>query len=170
MTIQKTAALTACGVLALTALSFTLPRHVSVERAAQVAAAPETILALAASNTGYQSFNPYKTLDPDLRIDLYGPSAGVGSGFHFDSKDGTGRQTVAEVTPERVTYTVDLGPMGQPTQSIRAVPAANGAEVTWRVDADMGFNPVFRVMGLFMDAMMGPTFELGLENLADATA
>lgn len=170
MTIKKIAACTALGLAALTAATFALPRTVSVERHAAINAAPEAVLTLAASNEGFQTFNPYMTLDPALQVDLFGPASGVGSGFHFDSKDGKGSQTVSGVTAQSVTYAIDLGPLGQPTQSISAVATDTGAQVTWRVDADMGFNPVARVMGLFMDQMMGPTFELGLENLAKAAA
>ena len=88
----------------------------------------------------------------------------------FEGKDGTGTQTVAEVGPDRVVYAIDLGPMGQPRQSLTARPVAGGTEVVWRMEAEMGANPVFRVFGLFMDRMMGKTFEQGLRNLADATA
>ncbi len=35
---------------------------------------------------------------------------------------------------------------------------------------DLGINPVLRVMGLFMDGMIGPSFELGLANIADVAA
>ena len=154
----------------LTAATYALPRHVSVERSAVLNAPPDAVLTLAASNQGYQAFNPYRDLDPELQVDMFGPSAGVGSGFHFDSKDGTGSTTISSVTADTVTYDIDLGPMGQPTQSIAAVETADGTAVTWRMEADMGFNPVFRIFGLFMDGMMGPTFELGLENIAKATA
>ncbi|MEM1066546.1 MAG: SRPBCC family protein [Pseudomonadota bacterium] len=170
MTIATIATYTALGLAALTAATYALPRHVSVERSATVAATPEAVLALAASNSGFQTFNPYKSRDPELKIGLYGPEAGVGSGFTFDGKDGKGRQTVSEVTPERVVFAIDMGPMGKPTQLIEAKPTAEGTHVIWRVESDMGLNPVFRVFGLFMDGMMGPTFELGLENIAKATA
>jgi len=158
------------GAILLTASTLALPRHVTVERMATLDATPEAVLTLAMSNEGYQSFNPYLATDPELKIDLFGPAAGVGSGFHFDGKDGTGSQTVSDVSENQITYAIDLGPLGQPVQSIRVLPLSDGAEVTWRVDADMGFNPVFRVMGLFMDGMMGPRFELGLENLSEAAA
>lgn len=42
-----------------------------------------------------------------------------------------------------------------------------GSLVTWNVTSDMGFNPVFRIFGLFMDRMLGKTYELGLKNIAD---
>ena len=40
-----------------------------------------------------------------------------------------------------------------------------GTLVTWSDSGDMGMNPVNRYMGLMMDGMIGPDFELGLENL-----
>ncbi|MEO0767350.1 MAG: SRPBCC family protein [Pseudomonadota bacterium] len=157
------------GVVAIAAAgSLLLPRHVHVEREATLQADPEAVLALAASNTGYQQFNPYLSVDPALKIDPFGPPTGVGSGFAFDGKDGKGTQVVAEVTDAAVRYDIDLGPMGQPTQMIAVDPVADGVRVTWSLDADMGFNPVGRVMGLFLDGMIGKTLDRGLGNLAAA--
>lgn len=150
--------------------SFLLPRHVTVERTALLDVAPETVLSLASSSAGYQQFNPYLSADPDLRIDPFGPPAGVGAGFWFEGRDGTGTQTVAEITGTTVTYAIDLGAMGRPTQRITALPEGDAARVTWTVESDMGMNPVFRVFGLFMDRMMGGTFEQGLANLGQAAA
>lgn len=157
------------GVIALAAAStLLLPRQVHVERQATVSAAPEAVLELAASNQGYQKFNPYLTADANLKISLFGPSSGVGSGFRFDGKDGKGSQTVAQITSSSVRYDIDLGAMGQPTQQISVVPTSDGTLVTWSMDMDLGFNPVARVFGLFMDGMVGKTFEQGLLNLSSA--
>ncbi|MEM9793380.1 MAG: SRPBCC family protein [Pseudomonadota bacterium] len=159
------------GVIALAAAApLLLPSKVQIERSAIVQAAPAEILALAASNQGYQRFNPYLTADPELKIEPFGPASGLGSGFRFEGKDGTGTQTVSQVTDEMVVYDIDMGPMGQPVQRIRVRPVEGGTEVTWTLDADMGMNPIARVFGLFMDGMMGKTFIQGLNNLAEATA
>ncbi|MEL6234973.1 MAG: SRPBCC family protein [Pseudomonadota bacterium] len=170
MNAKKIALGTVAVVTLATAATFALPRHVSIERSALIAAAPEAVIALASSNTGYQSFNPYKDLDPNLKVEMFGPDTGIGSGFSFESKDGVGQQTVAAVEPGRVVFDIDLGPFGQPTQSISAVATDGGTEVTWTMDMDLGMNPVFRVMGLFMDDMVGSNFELGLANIADVAA
>ncbi|WP_420861343.1 SRPBCC family protein [Algirhabdus cladophorae] len=170
MNIKKIATYTACGVAALAVAALALPRQVNIERTAVIDAAPEAVIKLAASNTGYQSFNPYKDLDPNLSVEMFGPISGVGSGFSFESKDGAGQQTVASVTTDQVTFDLDLGPLGQPTQAISAVAVDGATKVTWTMDMDLGMNPVFRVMGLFMDGMIGPNFELGLANIADVAA
>ncbi|MEM8980219.1 MAG: SRPBCC family protein [Pseudomonadota bacterium] len=170
MNIKKIAAYS-LGTLGLAAVAtLALPRHVSIERSAVIDAAPEAVIALAASNTSYQTFNPYKDLDPNLQVEMFGPASGVGSGFTFESKDGAGQQTVAAVSADAVSFALDLGPLGQPTQAISAVPMNGATEVTWSMDMDLGMNPVFRVMGLFMDGMIGPNFELGLANIADVAA
>ncbi|WP_407474644.1 hypothetical protein [Sulfitobacter sp. PM12] len=144
------------AVLAAGTLLF-LPRDVTVVRTGLVPATPQAIVALAASNTGYQSFNPYMSSDPDLKIETFGPGSGVGSGFRFEGAEGKGQQTGADVQDGAVQYDIDLGPMGQPTQRISAIQRGD--------QADMGFNPIARIMGLFLDRMVGPTFDRGLENM-----
>lgn len=152
------------------AVPFLLPREVSVERSEILQVAPADVLELAASNAGYQTFNPYLTADPALEITHFGPARGVGSGFRFDGKDGTGSQTVAAVSDTEVRYAIDLGPMGQPTQVIRVEPVDGGTKVTWRMESDMGMNPIGRVIGLFLDRMVGGTFEQGLANIGRVAA
>ena len=170
MTIATIAATAATALVALSALPFALPADVHVERSAVIDAAPETLYGLIASNEGYQSFNPYKSADPDLKIALHGPASGVGSGFDFDGKDGTGRQVIAAVEPNRAVHMdIDLGAMGQPTQSFLLEPVEGGTRVTWGMDMSFGKNPIGRVFGLFMDRMVGGTFDKGLENLARVT-
>ena len=168
MTLLTTAAIGA-GVLA-TALLATqlLPREVTVQRSAQVSASPSEVIAVLASNEGYQTINPYKSSDPALKITMFGPNNGVGSGFHFDGKDGKGSQTVAAVTDSSVSYDIDMGAMGQPKQIVEVRPSAGGSVVEWRMEADLGRNPIARIFGLFMDGMIGKTLNQGLVNLNTA--
>jgi Polyketide cyclase / dehydrase and lipid transport len=145
--------------------TFLLPETVTLERRAIVKLAPEAVLALAGSGAGYQQFNPYKNTDPSLKITTFGPHAGIGSGFKFDGKEGKGSQTIVAISPSKVSYLIDLGPMGRPTQAIAVAPHSQGSEVTWSMSMELGANPAMRVMGLVMDGMMGPILETGLANL-----
>jgi Polyketide cyclase / dehydrase and lipid transport len=158
----------ALGVL--TASTLLLPRKIKVERSATLPAKAADVIALAASNKGYQTFNPYLNTDANLKIDLFGPASGVGSGFRFKGKDGKGSQTVRAVADNQVDYEIDLGPMGKPSQCLRALPVKEGTHVVWTMEADLGMNPIARVFGLFMDRMVGKTFDTGLRNLAAALA
>jgi len=152
-------------IAAVALIALLLPRKVVVTRQTDVAMGPGDIIARVASTEGFQTFNPYCTTDPDLKITPFGPAEGVGSGFRFEGKEGKGTQTVTGVTATRVTHLIDLGAMGKPVQTIDAHATDTGARVTWTVTSDMGFNPVFRIFGLFMDRMLGKTYELGLKNI-----
>lgn len=156
-------------VVTLMLIALLLPRTVVVTRSIDVEISPADVIARASSTAGFQTFNPYCTTDPDLQITPFGPEAGVGSGFRFEGKEGKGTQTVTEVTDTGVTHLIDLGVMGKPVQTIEAASRGAGARVTWTVSSDMGFNPVFRIFGLFMDRMLGKTYELGLKNMAALT-
>ncbi|WP_147114384.1 SRPBCC family protein [Tateyamaria sp. syn59] len=166
MTIVYTV-LTILAAVALIALL--LPRKVVVSRHADVDLSVEDVIARVASTEGFQTFNPYRTTDPALKITPFGPAEGIGSGFRFDGKEGKGTQTVTDVTATRVTHLIDLGAMGKPVQVIEAKATASGTRVTWTVTSDLGFNPVFRIFGLFMDRILGKTYERGLKNIAALT-
>ena len=168
----KTVLITGAAVLAVVAVvPFALPSSKHVERTAIINAEPAKLYKLIASNSGYQTFNPYKSADPDLKIDLKGPEFGVGSGFAFDGKDGKGTQTVSVVEENRrVVMNIDLGAMGQPTQTFDHTQTNGGTKVTWGMDMEFGMNPIGRVMGLFMDGMIGKNFEQGLKNMSATVA
>ncbi len=152
-------------IAAVALIALLLPRKVVVTRQTDVALRPEDIIARVASTEGFQTFNPYCTTDPDLKITPFGPATGVGSGFRFEGKEGKGTQTVTALTATSVTHLIDLGAMGKPVQKILAQATDTGARVTWTVTSDTGYNPIFRIFGLFMDRMLGKTYELGLENI-----
>ncbi len=162
--------LLAAGVLLAAAGSAALlPSETVIERHTVVHAPADQVYALISSNAGFQRFNPYKEADPELQITLFGPDQGVGSGFAFDGKDGTGTQTISEVDPGRyVAMDIDLGKMGQPVQEFELTPLDAGTQVTWRVTLDAGNNPGKRVFGVFAEGMLAPTYERGLE-LLDST-
>jgi hypothetical protein len=156
------------GLAVLAAGTMLLPRHVAVERTATFKGDPAAIIAMAASSAAYQKFNPYKDADPNLKVELFGPESGVGSGFKFQSKDGSGSQVISAVDTSSVSYAIDLGSMGKPNSRIAVAPEGDLTKVTWRTEMDMGFNPIARVFGLFMDGMLGKTYETGLKNIEKA--
>lgn len=158
-------------LLVLATAPYALPGNTHVERTAVIAAAPDEIFAMLSSNRGFQQFNPFKDTDPDLEIRLTGPERGVGSGFSFNGKDGSGTQTITALEENRsVTMKIDLGAMGQPTQHFHLTPVQDGTRVVWGMDAEFGLNPIGRIFGLFMDGQLGPVYERGLRNLSRAVA
>ncbi|MEM0898734.1 MAG: SRPBCC family protein [Pseudomonadota bacterium] len=159
----------AIAAVAVVTVPFLLPASKTVTRSATINAPAEKVFALVASNEGFQTFNPYKLKDKKLKITLQGPSSGIGSGFAFDGKDGKGTQTIVAMEENQsVTMQLDLGAMGKPVSEFHLSPNGDITEVTWSTKSDFGFNPIGRVVGLFLDGMLGPTYELGLKELNKA--
>ncbi|MGL4439454.1 MAG: SRPBCC family protein [Bosea sp. (in: a-proteobacteria)] len=157
---------TGLGAAAAVAATFLLPAAVRFERSRTIADTPNSLVAVLDSGAGYQKMNPYKDADPNLNITLQGPERGIGSGFAFKGKDGTGTQTIIAMEEGRsVTMLIDMGAMGKSTHTYLLQPATGGTTVTWRMDAGFGMNPIGRVFGLFLERMLGPTMERGLANL-----
>jgi len=143
-----------------------LPSQKIVKREAVINAPADKIYTVLSSTEGFQTFNPYKDADENLKIIPFGPATGVGSGFSFEGKDGKGTQTIAQMNPNKsVTMNIDMGSMGQPVQTFHLEPTDAGTKVTWEVEMQFGKNPMMRVFGLFADKVMGSTYERGLANL-----
>ena len=160
-------------VLAVVAISasYALPASKTVSRRAIIKANAAEIYQLIVSTEGFQRFNPYCDTDPNLKISAFGPDSGVGAGFSFNGKEGKGSQTVIAVEPNRqVQMEIDLGPMGKPLQTFSLKQHSDSTEVVWSTRSEFGMNPVGRVFGLFLDKMLGSTYERGLKNLARAVA
>ena len=156
----------AIAAAVIVAVPFLLPSSKTVERSGFVKASPEAVFATLSSTAGYQTINPYKDLDAKLKVTPFGPEAGVGAGFAFESKDGKGTSTVSAVEANKsITYQIDLGFMGKPVQVITLTPENGGTRVNWAVTSKFGMNPMGRVFGMFMDGMLGPHYELGLKNM-----
>jgi uncharacterized protein YndB with AHSA1/START domain len=157
-------ALASVAVMAVVPLF--LPSSKRVERSAVVKASPEALFAAMSSTEGYQIFNPYRDTDAKLRITPFGPASGLGSGFAFEGEEGKGTSTVVALEPNRsVTYQIDLGALGKPVQTIAIEAANGGTTVTWATESVFGYNPLWRVFGLFMDGLVGPVAERGLRNM-----
>ena len=151
-------------ILVLVLGALCLPRRVTVQREADSSTACRS--ACLDQLEGSKPLTPTAQLTR-REIEPFGPATGVGSGFRFQGKEGKGTQTVTAVTDTSVTHLIDLGSMGKPLQTFTVTPNAGGSRVVWSVTSDMGLNPIFRIFGLFMDRMLGKTYELGLRNMAN---
>jgi len=156
-------------VLCLVGVLFMLPSQKVVERKALVKGSAQKVFKLLSSSRAYQEFNPYKDTDPALKIAHSGPEEGVGSAFAFEGKEGKGTQTIVALEKDKwVKVEIDLGPMGKPTTTFSLTPKGEQTEVTWTTTSRFGYNLVGRVAGLFLEGMLGKTYERGLKNLNTA--
>jgi len=141
---------------------YTLSRTVTVNAPA------EKIYALVADPRGWKQWSAWNQRDPAMAIEYSGPASGAGAVCAWKSKSqGDGRMTfTTAVAPRRLGYELFFPDFNSTSTGEFRLEANGGAtQVTWTMDGDMGRNPIYRWMGLFMDKMVGPDFDAGLANL-----
>ncbi|KQW51643.1 MULTISPECIES: SRPBCC family protein [unclassified Roseateles] len=140
----------------------------TVSRTLTISAPPEKIYALIADPRGWQQWSAWNQRDPAMAIEYSGPASGSGAVWSWKSKSqGDGRMTFTTAEPpKRLGYELFFPDFGTTSTGDFRLEANGGAtQVTWTMNGDMGGNPVYRWMGLFMDKMVGPDFDAGLANL-----
>lgn len=140
----------------------------TVTRTTTINAAPDKIYALIADPRGWKAWSAWNQRDPAMAIEYSGPASGAGAVWAWKSKSqGDGRMTVTSAEPgKRLGYELYFPDFGTTsTGDFRLDANGGGTQVTWSMDGDMGSNPIYRWMGLFMNKMVGPDFDTGLANL-----
>lgn len=156
-------------IVVLAAVSFLLPREVTVTRSTTIDAPPEAIFAQVNSLVATSNWSPWLSIDPNVVQTFSGPDTGVGNRMEWSSDHpqvGSGSQEITEsIENERVVTALDFGAQGSAQAVLSLTPVEGGTEVTWTLETDMGNNPVGRYMGLMMDRWVGTDYEEGLGNL-----
>jgi uncharacterized protein YndB with AHSA1/START domain len=167
MAITTIAAVAGIAVAVIALTPFALPGRAHVARSAVIPAPPQAVWAILSTASGFDRINPFRDADPNLAVTFSGPDAGVGAAFAWSGQSGSGTQTIVAADPvSRLAMQLDLGAMGRPLQTFTLEPVVDGTRVTWAIDAELGADPLKRVFGVFMDRMLGQTYEAGLKNLA----
>lgn len=140
----------------------------SLSRTATINAPAEKVYALVADPRAWKQWSAWNQRDPAMAIEYSGPASGPGAVWAWKSKSqGDGRMTFTTAeAPRRLGYELFFPDFNSTSTGEFRLDANGGAtQVTWTMDGDMGANPVNRLMGLFMDKMVGPDFDAGLANL-----
>jgi hypothetical protein len=142
-----------------------LPRHVHVERSADITASPEAAFALVSDQSQEPRWSPWIEMDPDTVTQVTG--TGVGSVYEFNSKKvGTGSSTIVSMeAPKFVKYHLEMvKPMpGHFDAGMQIEPTATGCRLTWTYDQDPPY--LMRYPGLLMDQFLGAPYATGVANL-----
>ncbi len=162
-------------LIAVVAYASSKPDTFSIQRSANIKAAPERIFPMIASLRQMNTWNPFVTSDPAIAVTYSGPESGKGAGHTWDgNRDvGTGRIEITEAeAPSRVVMQLDmLRPMEAHNRvEFTLQPRGDSTTVTWAMS---GKQPLLgKFMSLFFDCerMVGGQFEkglLGLKTLAE---
>lgn len=162
------------GLVALFALlaivGFFLPREVQMQRTVTVNATPASIFEEVNRFENFNKWSPWAQIDPNTEYEYSGPKEGIGAKMAWTSDHpdvGSGSQEIVESIPnQKVTNKLIFEGFEPSFASIIIDGKEDGtSEVTWTFDGDMGSNPIGRYFGLFMEEMLGPSYDEGLENL-----
>jgi len=160
-------------VVVLVVVIATRPSEFHLERSATVAAPPAAVFPLVNDFHAWRRWSPWEKLDPALKREYSGPSAGTGAVYAWQGNDdvGAGRMTITEGVPdELVAIRLEFLRPFQTTNAARFTfdEAEDGTRVTWGMNGTNGF--VAKAFGLVfdVDALVGKDFEAGLAAMKAA--
>lgn len=158
-------------VLGIALVGLYLPSSVSIERRLEIAASPEALFPLLDSPQAFTRWSPWATPGAAVRYAFDGPASGVGSSLQWDGGAfpmGSGSYTITEVEDRRrVALRLHLPLLGKTHSTLELSPAANAGttQVAWRLQDEVGFNLLRRLLWLVADFTLGPQLERALDSL-----
>jgi hypothetical protein len=115
--------------------------------------------------TYFKEWSPWVKKDSLTKYEFSGGMSGVGATMKWESKKvGNGTQKTIEVEQnKRVKSEIEFDGMGASTAEFTLITEGSSTKVTWTLDSKL--NGVGKLFGPFMDIMVGPDYELGLNQL-----
>lgn len=156
-------------IAVLVIIAFLLPRQYKVERSITIGADRALVYDLTCNMKKWDLWAPWnKNVDTTALFELSGNPCEVGTIWKWNGEIlGNGELIVIEAVPgEYFGYDLifDEGKY-QSKGGFNYAEVNDSVLVIWTDEGDLGFNPLNRYMGLFMDKMMGPDFDKGLAKL-----
>jgi hypothetical protein len=148
------------------------PNTFRTERSTVIKAAPEKIYPLINDLHAFNTWNPFKKLDPESKDTYVGAGSGRGAAYTWEGKKlGAGRMEIVDTAaPRLVVMKLDfLKPFeAHNTAEFKIEPQGDGTRVTWAMFGPATF--MSKLMGLVFnpDKMVGGSFERGLADLKAA--
>lgn len=150
------------------AIATILPKTTHVERSIDISASSDAVFYLVSRHRQFQRWSPWNQLDPEMKVEYFGPETGIGSKISWSGNESVGQGTSVYTVYEpnrRAVTAMDFGAMGGGTASYDIEELDGGVNrVTWSFDSD-NRNVMEKYFGLFMDSILGPIYQQGLLSL-----
>ncbi len=148
-------------------VAFLLPKTYTVKRSIEINIPVETAYFIA-SDFDYRSrWDPWLSMDPDAEVSIIGESKTVGSGYTWDGElIGSGKLTIKELDKNKkiISDLEFFNPRPGKAEVIWNFSEKNEKTLaTWSIMGNLSY-PVERLMGLFMDKILGSDLEKGIES------
>jgi hypothetical protein len=107
-------------------------------------------------------------MDPTMERAYQGSEKGAGAKMTWKGNQvGKGSVLITKGEPAKgITYDLEFEDgKYRSGGELRFEPVGSDTRVVWTNDGDAGWNPMTRVFNLFMDRLIGPDFQKGLDKL-----
>ncbi len=146
------------------------PDTFSVQRSASLAAPRTAVFARVNDLRAWDSWSPFKDLDPGAKMTFSDPAEGKGAICAWSGNDqvGEGTLTILESRPDAAVVLEQrfVRPLpGTARMSFAFEPEGGGTRVTWKMDGSNNFIGKAVCLVMNMDSLLGPQFDKGLANL-----
>jgi len=157
------------GLIALLVIvAFILPKTYKVERMVYINADKDLIYNLTSNFNKWPLWVPWtREMDSTAVFETQGENGQVGTIWQWKGKKmGEGTMTATDLIPgQLVAYDLSFNNGKYQSKGKVMIEEGDSCKVSWTDEGDLGYNPLARYMGLFMEKMMGPDFEKGLAKL-----
>ena len=160
-----------CIILLVVVIGFASPRVATISRSVEVNATPEEVFPQLNNLKNFvEHWSPWTAKDPNASHTYNNIPEGTGAQYSWEGdrkKVGAGTMKITESERnKRVRTSLYFKGRGHAFANMHVEASGNGrSKVTWNFEGDNGNNPFGRLMGRFMDKLLGPDYEKGLNNL-----
>jgi len=156
-------------VAVLVIIAYLLPRQYKVERSITIGADKALVYKLTCNFEKWNLWSPWtKEADTTCLFEMSGGPCEAGTIWKWDGEYfGNGEMIVTEAVPGKLfayDLSFDKGKY-QSKGSFIYDEVGDSVLVIWTDEGELGYNPIARYMGLFIDSKLGPDFESGLAKL-----
>lgn len=145
-----------------------LPQDYRVSRSIEIDSDLKSIHQLTSDLTQWPKWSPWLELEPSVKVTLGDTTQGVGANQQWQDDSGGGHlKLIASSEQSGIIYDIWFGEGKSPSVSHMnyVMIAKKKTVVEWRIEGDVQVPVIGFYLALMMDSMIGPAFELGLENL-----
>ncbi|WP_196139132.1 SRPBCC family protein [Aliikangiella sp. G2MR2-5] len=147
-----------------------LDNKIDVRREVTIKALPQQIHPFINDLKNWSQWSPWEVLDPSIKTTFGDITSGTGASQNWTGESGSGALKFTQSSLEKgIVY--DLTFEGDPTVYVSGMSyriEGDTTIVTWYMQGEMGPIVIGNYFAQLMDALIGDSFQLGLDRLKEA--
>ncbi|MDE2427849.1 MAG: SRPBCC family protein [Burkholderiales bacterium] len=155
-------------IILILGIAYALPNAYSVSRSLVIHAPPEKIYPLVAAPKQWKNWSVWNQRDAAMHMQFSGPESGTGAAWEWQSRSqgNGGMKFTYAITNRQLEYELHFEGMGKPsTGAFMLEGVDDGTKITWNMHGSSEGSLMTKLFAPFMDKMVGPDFQAGLDNL-----